>query len=1020
MDPIATFSGLASGVQWRDLIDQLMEIEERPAQLLQQKISGIQTRSAAWLSFQSKLTTFQDAASALADGSSFDGITTTVTGSGFTASASASASPGSYSVEVLRVATAEKLGSDVVASSADSLGLSGEFWINGAHIAVDASDTLDDLAYTINAADTGVNATGVSATVVSTDAGDQLILSARSTGATGIALADGADGIATALGLTDGTTTLKHATSDGATSDVFHSASTAVSTLLGITGTTSGVVDIGGVQDVTIDLTGGLDDIAQAINDAATAQGKQVSAAVVSETVDDEVVYRLDISGTTAFTDANGVLETLGVLEAGRSAVAQSIRSSTAFEDGLGAAATAATELTALATDAGTAGVQVGDTLTLAGTRRDGTTFQFDYTVQGGDTLQSVLDALEGASGYDGAAAASIDGNGQLVVTDGTAGSSLLDLSIISHNEGGGTLDFRSFETSVVGRSREIVAGTDAAVRVDGNYSTYSSNTITGPVPGVTLTVTGTTTEAATLTLARDVDAAVDGVKALVDGYNGVAEFVTDQFTGGEGSTKPLAADSSLRSFRARMLSAMQTALGTGAAGSWTRLTDVGVEIQKDGTFAFDETTLRDALAADPTAVERLFGVHGAASGSGVRYLSAGDQTASGTYTVGVTSAATTAAVTGSTSLSDGLGSTFVSDTLVITDLGSGDTYSVGLEADQSADTVLSNVQTELATAHAHALATTTALETDAGGTAATTDTTWSEVYQSGSSAAVQDGDTITVTGRRADGTSFTEYLAIADASTQTLGELEDLVQNALGTDATVELGTDGRFTVTAADTGSSLLELEMSSDNLGGGTLQLTTGVTQEGRSAAAIDASLAGGALQLVHRDYGSNAGFRIEYANAGTETELGLGGTTATEYTGTDVVGTIGGLAATGSGRVLTGDAGTDVDGLTVSVDDSFTDGSVTFSRGIAAIVEQTVEPMLGTDDGSIQWLIDNLDERVETLNDRIADIQARLERREESLVRQFTAMEQAMAVAQNQSAWLTSQISSLVGSSSSTDG
>ena len=35
-----------------------------------------------------------------------------------------------------------------------------------------------------------------------------------------------------------------------------------------------------------------------------------------------DTVRRLKISNTTSFTDANGILETLGVLEAGRSAVA--------------------------------------------------------------------------------------------------------------------------------------------------------------------------------------------------------------------------------------------------------------------------------------------------------------------------------------------------------------------------------------------------------------------------------------------------------------------------------------------------------------------------------------------------------------------------------------------------------------------------------------------------------------------------------------------------------------------------
>ncbi len=37
------------------MVDQIMQVERRPAALLEQQIASIQTRSAAWLSFQNKL-----------------------------------------------------------------------------------------------------------------------------------------------------------------------------------------------------------------------------------------------------------------------------------------------------------------------------------------------------------------------------------------------------------------------------------------------------------------------------------------------------------------------------------------------------------------------------------------------------------------------------------------------------------------------------------------------------------------------------------------------------------------------------------------------------------------------------------------------------------------------------------------------------------------------------------------------------------------------------------------------------
>ena len=79
------------------------------------------------------------------------------------------------------------------------------------------------MAYTINAANTGETDTGVTASIVSSGGGYQLVLTSQTTGAAGIDLVDGGAGVAAGLGLTDGQLTIKHATSDGATSDAFES-----------------------------------------------------------------------------------------------------------------------------------------------------------------------------------------------------------------------------------------------------------------------------------------------------------------------------------------------------------------------------------------------------------------------------------------------------------------------------------------------------------------------------------------------------------------------------------------------------------------------------------------------------------------------------------------------------------------------------------------------------------------------------------------------------------------------------
>ena len=73
-------------------------------------------------------------------------------------------------------------------------------------------------------------------------------------------------------------------------------------------------------------------------------------------------------------------------------------------------------------------------------------------------TLDDVLAALNGASGFDGARDGLAGRTDRLVVTDAAGGASQLALSIVAHNEGGGTLDFGDFDLTTFGpqaRDRE-------------------------------------------------------------------------------------------------------------------------------------------------------------------------------------------------------------------------------------------------------------------------------------------------------------------------------------------------------------------------------------------------------------------------------------------------------------------------------------------------------------------------------------------------------------------------------------
>lgn len=259
---IGSFAGIGSGFSYTDLVNQMIQVESAPATVMQGRIDKANAQISAFKSYSGLLSTLESAAKSLRDGSAFDGVMATVANANgasgrpvLSAIASAGAAPGSYAVQVLQTAQAEKLSGATFASGTAALNLAGDFVLNGKTISVAATDTLAAIRDKINTANTGATPTGVSASIV-TDAtnAQRLVLTSTKTGATGIDLRDGAQGVAQQLGWIDSTESIKHATSAGAQSDNFASASASIASQLGLA-TAAGpqTVTIAG-QTVSIDL----------------------------------------------------------------------------------------------------------------------------------------------------------------------------------------------------------------------------------------------------------------------------------------------------------------------------------------------------------------------------------------------------------------------------------------------------------------------------------------------------------------------------------------------------------------------------------------------------------------------------------------------------------------------------------------------------------------------------------------------------------------------------------------------
>ena len=131
--------------------------------------------------------------------------------------------------------------------------------------------------------------------------------------------------------------------------------------------------------------------------------------------------------------------------------------------------------------------------------------------------------------------------------------------------------------------------------------------------------------------------------------------------------------------------------------------------------------------------------------------------------------------------------------------------------------------------------------------------------------------------------------------------------------------------------------------------------------------------------------------------------------------DVVGTINGEAATGSGQLLTGDDGeNNVDGLVIKYTgtaENLDVGEVKLTLGTAELFNRALFYITDSYDGYVAFKQDSLKESIERFELKIEEMEARLDQRMEMMINRFVIMEMALSTIQSQSQWLAAQIDNL---------
>ena len=251
-------------------------------------------------------------------------------------------------------------------------------------------------------------------------------------------------------------------------------------------------------------------------------------------------------------------------------------------------------------------GTDTFDTGTLRITIGTGTPVDINLTTA--TTLSGIRDAIN--SGNAGVTATIInDGTAdRLTLTSNTTGTvgAITIAAPTTNNDGTRRL------TDLIGANLTVdQVAQNAELTLNGIAISRSSNTITDAITGVTLNLTKAdiaTPPTARLTVAKNTGAVTSAVSAFVKAYNdAVGQMKTmTAYDAVNKKASVLTGDSTARTIQAQLTSMVGAAV-TGVAGGISRLSDIGVAMQKDGTLLTDSSKLSAALSDTTKDVTTLF-----------------------------------------------------------------------------------------------------------------------------------------------------------------------------------------------------------------------------------------------------------------------------------------------------------------------------------------------------------------------------------------------------------------------------
>jgi len=234
-----------------------------------------------------------------------------------------------------------------------------------------------------------------------------------------------------------------------------------------------------------------------------------------------------------------------------------------------------------------------------------GTSYSQAFDTDAATTMSALAAKVNAATGI------TVDsiGRRKLRITNDVGSDTQMTKGTITGTTNGSVaLSISTADTTAGTATNKIQIAQNAILNVNGLSVSSSTNEVDGVVPGLKLDLMATTSTAVVMAVTHDTTVAKSSITALVSAYNAFEVVMKELTSSGSATTDKgaLKSDPGVNAIKDKVKSFLTSNSSTPGA-SVDSMGDIGISLQKNGTFKVDGAALSSALTSHYADITKMF-----------------------------------------------------------------------------------------------------------------------------------------------------------------------------------------------------------------------------------------------------------------------------------------------------------------------------------------------------------------------------------------------------------------------------